>query len=324
MSEHWIRKRQILGLLGGAQGGGFVSGEALAESLGISRAAISKHIDALEAYGVGVYSVKGKGYKLETPVLLIDESRLVSAIANRCFYFDEIGSTNAFMLSHVTELKSGDICVAEYQSAGRGRRGRTWVSPYGNHLYCSLFWRFNQGMAQAMGLSLVVACSLVEVLKRFDVAQVGVKWPNDIYLDHKKLAGILVEMSGQADSECHIVIGIGINMSMSVSQAQLIDQPWSDLSALSRPPAKTELMIALQQQLSADLRLFERQGLAAFTGRWQSVDLFMNRPVRLLMGETQIEGICRGIDEQGALLLENDAGLTAYVGGEISLRPGVE
>ena len=321
MSEQWIRKRQILTLLTAARGnGGFVSGESMAESLGISRSAVSKHVDALETYGVGVYSVKGKGYKLETPITLINEAKLIEAIDNRCFYFDETLSTNGFMLSHANELERGDICVAEYQSAGRGRRGRTWVSPYGNHLYCSLFWRLNQGMAQAMGLSLVVACSLVEVLKRFDVPDVGVKWPNDIYLNHKKLAGILVEMTGQADSECNLVIGIGINMSMSSSQADLIDQPWSDLTHLETMPDKTELLIALQQQLKSDLSLFEKQGLTAFLVRWQAVDLFNNQTVKLLIADKVIEGICRGIDEQGALLLDDNGVVTAYVGGEISLR----
>lgn len=182
MSDNWVRKRQILGLLSNEH---FVSGEELATQLGISRAAVSKHVDTLEDYGVAIFSVKGRGYKLANPISLIDSSRLIQAIDNRCFYFDEIPSTNGFMLGHTSELKSGDLCVAEYQSAGRGRRGRTWVSPYGHHLYFSQFWSFPQGMAQAMGLSLVVACSLVEVLKSFGVENVGVKWPNDIYLNFK-------------------------------------------------------------------------------------------------------------------------------------------
>lgn len=318
MSDHWQRKREIIALLAGGE---FVSGEHLAKALNISRAAINKHIDALEAYGVSIYSVKGRGYKLAHSLSLIDATRLINAVDNRCFYFDEINSTNAFMLSHTADLKSGDLCVAEYQSAGRGRRGRTWVSPYGHHLYFSLFWQFPRGMAQAMGLSLVVACSLVEVLKSFGVENVGVKWPNDIYLEQRKLAGILIEMSGQADSECQLIIGIGMNMSMSEQQGQMIDQPWNDLSALTNMPNKTDLVIALQKQLKRDIQLFEREGLSAFNARWQEADLFYGKAVRLLMGETQVEGICRGIDEQGGLLLETAKGTIPYVGGEISLRP---
>ncbi|UML93954.1 bifunctional biotin--[acetyl-CoA-carboxylase] ligase/biotin operon repressor BirA [Shewanella xiamenensis] len=317
MSDNWVRKREILGLLSSEH---FVSGEELATQLGISRAAVSKHVDALEDYGVAIYSVKGRGYKLANPISLIDSARLIQSIDNRCFYFDEIPSTNGFMLSHTSELKSGDVCVAEYQSAGRGRRGRTWVSPYGHHLYFSQFWSFPQGMAQAMGLSLVVACSLVEVLKSFGVDNIGVKWPNDIYLNYKKLAGILIEMSGQADSECQLIIGIGVNMAMSEDQGKGIDQPWSDLSSLTDMPNKTNLVIALHKQLKRDIQLFEREGLAAFKTRWQQADLFHGKEVRLLMGENHVDGICRGIDEQGAVLLETADGIQAYIGGEISLR----
>ncbi|TVL12268.1 biotin--[acetyl-CoA-carboxylase] synthetase [Shewanella xiamenensis] len=317
MSDNWVRKREILGLLSSEH---FVSGEELATQLGISRAAVSKHVDALEDYGVAIYSVKGRGYKLANSISLIDSARLIQSIDNRCFYFDEIPSTNGFMLSHTSELKSGDVCVAEYQSAGRGRRGRTWVSPYGHHLYFSQFWSFPQGMAQAMGLSLVVACSLVEVLKSFGVDNIGVKWPNDIYLNYKKLAGILIEMSGQADSECQLIIGIGVNMAMSEDQGKGIDQPWSDLSSLTDMPNKTDLVIALHKQLKRDIQLFEREGLAAFKTRWQQADLFHGKEIRLLMGENHVDGICRGIDEQGAVLLETADGIQAYIGGEISLR----
>lgn len=317
MSDNWGRKRQILALLSSGQ---FVSGEQLATELGISRAAVNKHIDALKTYGVAIYSVKGRGYKLANPISLIDASRLVQSIDNRCFYFDEIASTNGFMLSHTTELKNGDVCVAEYQSAGRGRRGRTWVSPYGHHLYFSLFWTFPQGMAQAMGLSLVVACTLVEVLKSFGVENIGVKWPNDIYLDNKKLAGILIEMSGPADSQCQLIIGVGVNMAMSEEQGKGIDQPWSDLSDLVDMPDKTALVIELQKQLKRDIQLFEREGLAAFKARWQAADLFYGREIRLIMGDTSVEGICRGVDEQGAVLLETADGVQAFIGGEISLR----
>ena len=171
-----------------------------------------------------------------------------------------------------------------------------------------------------MGLSLVVACTLVEVLKSFGVENIGVKWPNDIYLDNKKLAGILIEMSGQADSLCQLIIGVGVNMAMSEEHGKGIDQPWSDLSELVDMPDKTALVIALQKQLKRDIQLFEREGLAAFKTRWQAADLFYGREIRLLMGEKSVEGICRGVDEQGAVLLETADGVQAFIGGEISLR----
>ncbi|WP_299798819.1 bifunctional biotin--[acetyl-CoA-carboxylase] ligase/biotin operon repressor BirA [uncultured Shewanella sp.] len=317
MKEQWDRKRAIIAAL---NTGGFVSGELLANQAGISRAAIGKHIASLEEYGIEVFSVKGKGYKLASKISLIDESRLKNEINHRCFYFDEIPSTNAFFLKNVEDLNSGDICVAEYQSAGRGRRGRSWVSPYGCHLYCSMYWNLSQGMAKAAGLSLVVACSLVKVLESFGVEGVGVKWPNDIYLNDKKLAGVLIEMSGQADGHCHLVIGIGINISMSKGQGEKIDQPWSDLSDLTVGLSKTDLMIALQKQLFVDLNEFELAGMKPFLLRWQDVDIFYGKEVKLLMGENQVFGVCRGIDETGAILLESGGRVEAFVGGEITLR----
>lgn len=317
MTEQWNRKREILSELASGQ---FVSGEVLASTLGVSRTAVSNHIAALEEYGIDIYSVKGKGYRLNGSLSLVDESLLKSQIVNRSFYFDEIPSTNAFILKHAEELVSGDICVAEYQSAGRGRRGRVWVSPYGCHLYFSMYWQFPQGMAQAMGLSLVVACSIVSVLQQLDVKGVGVKWPNDIYLDSKKLAGVLIEMNGQADSECNLVIGIGLNMAMGKQHAALIDQPWSDLSGQQSVPDKTQLLVLLQKQLQLDLTLFQQSGLKPFQQRWAAADLFQDQPVKLIMAQDEIHGIYRGIDEQGAVILETDAGVQSYIGGEISLR----
>ncbi|WP_133405293.1 bifunctional biotin--[acetyl-CoA-carboxylase] ligase/biotin operon repressor BirA [Parashewanella tropica] len=318
MAEQWQRRRQILKALTEHQG--FISGEELANQLDVSRMTISNHIDALETLGVEIFSVKGKGYKLQKAVPLMDEKQLLEAIQGRCFYFDEIDSTNSFMMKHASELKSGDICIAEHQTAGRGRRGRNWVSPYGSHFYGSVFWNFPQGMAQAMGLSLVVGCSLVTALEALGVSGLAVKWPNDVYLNGKKLAGILVEMSGQADGECQIVIGIGVNFVMPSSSAEQIDQPWSDLVDMDIP-SKTEFAIAFHQQLVADLKVFETQGLNPFLSRWQQTDLYKDQVIRLEMGENHVEGVCRGIDEQGGILLEHDGEVKSFVGGEISLRP---
>ncbi|MGX9461115.1 bifunctional biotin--[acetyl-CoA-carboxylase] ligase/biotin operon repressor BirA [Shewanella sp. A14] len=317
MNEHWSRKRQILACLHHEH---FVSGEVIAQSLALSRAAVNQHIDALKDYGIEIYSVKGRGYKLATPVSLVNESLLINGVDGRCFYFDETTSTNAFMLAHASELKSGDVCIAEYQSAGRGRRGRQWLSPYGHHIYASMFWRLHCDINKASGMSLVVGCSIVKTLADLGVEGLGLKWPNDIYLDHKKLAGILVEISHSGLHKTDVVIGFGINMSMSAEQGELIDQPWSDLSCLTNIPDKTELLIELHKTLKADLQLFEQEGLVSFLDRWNEFDLFIHREVSLLMAPNVVSGICRGIDKQGALLLETEQGIKRYIGGEISLR----
>ena len=317
MSDHWLRKRQILSCLSHDN---FVSGEVIAKKLSLTRVAINQHIDTLKDYGIEIYSVKGKGYKLANPITLVDEQKLINQIDNRCFYFDEINSTNSFLLTHHQDLKSGDICIAEYQSAGRGRRGRQWQSPYGHHLYASLFWRFEEPASKVVGLSLVIACSIVKALAQMDVPNLGLKWPNDIYLDGKKLAGILIEMAPTSAQQTALIIGFGINMSMSLSQGELIDQPWSDLSELQAIPNKTDLLINLQKQMKDDIQLFEKNGLAPFIDVWAKYDLFAGKPIKLIMAPNEVLGMCKGIDEQGAVLIETADGLKAFIGGEISLR----
>lgn len=317
MNNHWARKRQILALLSADQ---FVSGEWIAQQIGLTRMAVNQHIDALADYGIEIYSVKGKGYKLASAIALVDEQKLINAIDNRCFYFDEINSTNSFMLGHHEELKSGDLCITEYQSAGRGRRGRQWISPYAHHLYASMYWQFDQPPSKAMGLSLVIACAIVKALSQLNVSGLGLKWPNDIYLDGKKLAGILIEMAPTQQDQTKLVIGFGINMNMSLSQGELIDQPWSDLSSLNAVPDKTDLLICLHEQLKQDILTFDKYGLAPFVSQWAEYDLFANKPIKLIMTPNEIVGLCKGIDEQGAVLIETAQGTKAYIGGEISLR----
>nr|WP_280925493.1 bifunctional biotin--[acetyl-CoA-carboxylase] ligase/biotin operon repressor BirA [Shewanella holmiensis] len=316
INDHWKRKRQILALLSSDH---FTSGEAIASEIGLTRMAVNQHIDALSDYGLEVFSVKGKGYKLASPITLVDEQSLIGGIENRCFYFDEIDSTNSFMLNHFVDLKSGDICIAEYQSAGRGRRGRQWLSPYGNHLYASLFWRFETNASNLMGLSLVIACSIVKTLSEMNITGLGMKWPNDIYLDDKKLAGILIEVAKTETKQTELVIGFGINMSMSAAQGELIDQPWSDLASQGVPD-KTQLLVSLHRNLKSDIQAFSNHGLAPFIPFWNAYDLFANKQVRLLMAPNEVFGLCRGIDEQGAVVIETNSEIKAYIGGEISLR----
>ncbi|QBF83173.1 bifunctional biotin--[acetyl-CoA-carboxylase] ligase/biotin operon repressor BirA [Shewanella maritima] len=316
-NQHWSRKRQILQLLSAQR---FVSGETIAKHIGLSRGAVNQHIDAMAEYGIDIYSVKGKGYQLASAVSLIDEAELIANIDKRCFYFDEIDSTNAFVMGHAAELASGDFCVAEYQSQGRGRRGRAWQSPYGHHLYTSLFWRSQLAPQQLMGLSLVVGCALVKVLQDFGVTELGLKWPNDIYLEGRKLAGVLVELGQNQTQGVELVIGIGLNMNMPATQGNQIDQPWSDLSHLDKSMSKTQLLIALHKQLTCDLREFEANGLASFIERWNQADLFMQKQVKLLMAPNEVHGVYHGIDNQGAVVLETEAGMKSFIGGEITLR----
>ncbi|MGY2798212.1 BirA family transcriptional regulator, biotin operon repressor / biotin---[acetyl-CoA-carboxylase] ligase [Ewingella americana] len=301
--------------------GEFHSGEQLGTELGMSRAAINKHIQTVRDWGVDIFTVPGKGYSLPSPIQLLDEAQILSFLPEgRVSVLPVIDSTNQYLLDRIATLSSGDACVAEYQQAGRGRRGRKWFSPFGSNLYLSMYWKLEQGPAAAMGLSLVIGIIMAEVLQKLGAADVRVKWPNDLYLKDRKLAGILVELTGKTGDAAHLVIGAGINLRMREPSADSIDQGWINLQEAGVNIDRNQLTATLLTELRLALRQFEIDGLAPFISRWRSLDNFIDRPVKLLIGEQEIHGIERGIDQQGALLLEQDGVIKPYIGGEISLR----
>ncbi|MGY0163628.1 bifunctional biotin--[acetyl-CoA-carboxylase] ligase/biotin operon repressor BirA [Edwardsiella tarda] len=303
--------------------GDFHSGEHLGESLGMSRAGINKHIQTLRDWGIDVFTVPGKGYCLPTPMQLLSAEAIAAQLPHaRVTVLPVVDSTNQYLLDRISELQSGDACVAEYQQAGRGRRGRQWFSPFGANLYLSMYWKLEQGPAAAMGLSLVIGIVMAEVLRELGADGVKVKWPNDLYLNDRKLAGILVELTGKTGDAANIVIGAGINLMMRNPDANVVDQQWINLQEAGVTIDRNRLVAVLLGRLRAMLTEFELRGLAPFIARWRALDNFIDRPVRLLIGEQTIHGIARGIDAQGALLLERDGVVTPFIGGEISLRAG--
>jgi BirA family biotin operon repressor/biotin-[acetyl-CoA-carboxylase] ligase len=301
--------------------GEFHSGEQLGEHLGMSRAAINKHVQTLRDWGVDVFTVPGKGYSLPEPIQLLDDA-FISGQFNEgnIAVLPVIDSTNQYLMDRMDQLHSGDACVAEYQQAGRGRRGRKWFSPFGANLYLSMYWRLEQGPAAAMGLSLVIGIVMAEVLQALGAEEVRVKWPNDLYLQDRKLAGILVELTGKTGDAAQIVIGAGINLAMRNVEADIVNQGWINLQEAGIAVDRNQLAVRLISELRAALHLFEQEGLSPYLMRWEKLDNFINRPVKLIIGDKEIYGISRGIDAQGALLLEQDGITKPWVGGEISLR----
>lgn len=301
--------------------GEFHSGEQLGEYLGMSRAAINKHIQTLRDWGVDVFTVPGKGYSLPEPIQLLDEAVICRQLdQGKVTVLPVIDSTNQYLLDRISSLNSGDCCVAEYQQAGRGRRGRKWFSPFGANLYLSMFWRLEQGPAAAIGLSLVIGIVMAEVLHDLGADKVRVKWPNDLYLNDRKLAGILVELTGKTGDAAQIVIGAGLNMVMRQVQADIVNQGWITLQEAGITIDRNTLAVRLIKDLRDALTLFEQDGLAPFLSRWEKLDNFIHRPVKLIIGDKEIFGTSRGINAQGALMLEQDGILKPWVGGEISLR----
>ncbi|MFB4363293.1 biotin--[acetyl-CoA-carboxylase] synthetase [Pantoea sp. SGAir0180] len=302
--------------------GEFHSGEQLGETLGMSRAAINKHIQTLKSWGLEVYTVTGKGYSFPAPLQLLNEKAILGQLSQPdVAVIPVIDSTNQYLLERMDSLPSGAVCVAEYQQAGRGRRGRHWFSPFGANLYMSMYWRLEQGPAAAMGLSLVIGIVMAETLQSLGAEDVRVKWPNDIYLHDRKLAGILVELTGKTGDAAQIVMGAGINLAMRNADAAQINQGWINLQEAGVTLDRNDLAATLINRLREALPVFEQEGLAPFVARWAGLDNFINRPVRLLMGEREVHGIARGIDNQGGLLLEQEGEIKSWMGGEISLRP---
>lgn len=303
------------------------SGEALAAQAGISRAAIAKHIQQLQQYGLDIYSIKGKGYRLASALQLLDAQQIKR--------HQQTGMPD-ILLQHVTDstnsqlmkklqdgqaLQKGSVLVAEAQTAGRGRRGNPWFSPFGSNLYFSMYWQLEQGIQAAMGLSLVIGIAVAEVLESQYQLPVKLKWPNDIYLQQRKLAGILIELAGQSHAQCDLVIGLGLNIRMPDIAEQQIDQAWTDLQQhLEAPVDRNQLIALLQQNICRHLTQFEQSGFTAFAASFNQRDQFLGKAVYLTSGERKVFGLCAGVDHQGALLLQQDGQLQSYYGGELSLR----
>lgn len=310
--------------------GRFHSGRALGAALGVSRAAIWKAVRRLAAEGVSVHSVRGKGYRIPGGVDLLQASRIHSllppVVAERLVaidVFSSVDSTNEVALSRVrTGPVQAAVVLAERQTAGRGRRGRRWVSPFGSNLYLSLIWQFDGGAAAIEGLSLAVGVALCRTLRGLGVRGVGIKWPNDLIVDGKKLGGILIELSGDLSGRCQTVIGVGLNFGMREAAGKEIDQPWTQLSAGELGLAgRNELAAKVIEALMDALDEFGANGINPFLSDWASVDVLKNLSVTVAVGDTTYDGIARGVSTDGGLLLERyDGDVSVFKGGEVTVR----
>lgn len=308
--------------------GGPASGARLAAELGITRSAVWKRIQTLRAAGVDVAAIPGRGYALARSPDLLDATAISNGLAAATrghlagldLHF-EIDSTNAEALRHPAPASGVQAWLAERQTAGRGRRGRPWVSPLAAHVYLSLSRRFDAGIGALQGLSLAVGAATAGVLHAMGFEQVGLKWPNDLLADGRKLGGILVELRGDAAGPLQVVVGLGLNVAMPAPAGTAIDQPWCDLASLSpTPPGRNELSVALLDALVPLLATYENEGLAPWQTAWSRLDLLAGRAVRLEEGGRSIDGIALGINAEGALRLRTAHGERRCHAGETSLR----
>jgi len=324
------KKQALLRLLAD---GCFHSGTELAQQLNFSRSALWKQINALEEQGIEILAVNGKGYRLKSPVELLDKSNIINSLTAATQQLiavfdihDQIDSTNTNLVALSREIpeSTGVICLAEQQTAGRGRRGREWVSPFGSNLYCSVLWRFQEGPASLSGLSLAIGVAVIKALNAHGIEGVGLKWPNDIYWQQKKLGGILVEVSGESNGPCSAVIGLGLNLHLSSDKALSIKQDWIDINQIlggNHKISRNQLQASLLEQFFQVISQYTEQSFAQYRDEWRLYDCMQGQAVNLFVGKQIVGGTVLGINDDGLLLLQTQDGkVQCYASGEVSFR----
>jgi BirA family biotin operon repressor/biotin-[acetyl-CoA-carboxylase] ligase len=314
--------------------GGEHSGEALAASLAISRAAVWKRVQQLEQWGLEVQAAAGRGYRLARPVDLLERDSVLAGLPElargrlrQLTLAVEAESTNEALLA-VDDLPAGrlDAFLAEFQRHGRGRRGRAWLAPFGSGICLSVSWRFAEAPRQLSALSLAAGVAVRRALAGFGIAGVALKWPNDILHGGGKLGGILCELRAEAAGPAYVVIGVGINVDLPAGTMEAIEATGLRPASLAtlgaaRPRSRSQLAAALIGQLTLALVEFEQAGLAPFADEWREADALLARPVRLQHGARVVDGVAQGIDSDGALLFDAGGGIERIVSGEVSVRP---
>lgn len=309
--------------------GAYHSGESLGALLGVSRAAIWKHLQRIAELGIKVERKPGLGYRIEGGLSLLNPEDIARQVAPSLLVqfdplevYDVIPSTNQYLMERIqrTHAPVNKICFAEMQTAGKGRRGRQWQSPFARNIYLSIARQFQDGAKSVEGLSLAAGLAAVQVLESFGCRSAKLKWPNDVLVDGKKLAGVLIEITGDLNGLCHVVLGVGFNVAMPDGQ-EAIDQPWTDLdSALGHRHKRSEVAGKLLSQLLGVLVDYPQRGFASYRAAWEQRCAFLNQPVAVSSPSSRIEGVMLGVSDAGALRLRVQDEEREFAGGELSLR----
>lgn len=302
------------------------SGEDLARILGVSRTAIWKQLAQLQELGLQVDRKRGQGYRLSRPLDLLEAEALLHYLSSdmraeiNLSLFSTLASTSDYLSNCAASGSAFAVCIAEQQSAGKGRRGRPWQSPFARNLYMSLAYDSMRGVSGLDGLSLVIGLAVAKALESLGVSGIKIKWPNDLWLNDEKLAGILVELSGDLQTRCRVVVGLGLNIYMGVEDQVAIDQPWTSLAQAGAVPEGGRNRVAgcILNALIVALKLFEKRGFAAFRDEWNAYDALRGRELYVVGRDTT--GVGAGIDEKGAYCLDTARGPIYLNAGEVSLR----
>jgi BirA family transcriptional regulator, biotin operon repressor / biotin---[acetyl-CoA-carboxylase] ligase len=317
--------------------GAFHSGEDLAATVGLTRARVSQLLKQAETAGLALERIRGRGYRLLATPDFLNADLVRAALRNalrkdvvlpplHIEVVDQIGSTSTELLRRLQRKDiHGMVLAAEWQTAGRGRRGRQWTAVAGGSLTYSIGWRFEQGAGFLAGLSLAVGVAVIRALEAEGLNGVELKWPNDLIHRHLKVGGILIELNGDALGPSTVVVGVGLNVRLPVAAKRDIDQPVSDLTAVAgrgAPPVdRNRLLARLVAELAMTLNAYADSGFPPFAVEWQRRHAYQGKPVRLLLPDGEsVKGTVAGVDGTGALVLADGPRRARFHSGEISLR----
>lgn len=309
-------------------GGEFRSGQDLAAALGVSRGAIWYALRGVGEWGIDIHKVRGRGYRLAAPLSLLDRSDVLRELGSHASRFalevhDRAESTNTLLMRRAAiAAPTGSVIAAEWQTHGRGRRGRPWHSMPGAALTFSLLWRFQQGAGFLSGLSLAAGVAVCRALAALGVGEAGLKWPNDVLWRGCKLAGILIEMQGDMLGPNAAVIGIGLNCRLPGALRDRIDQPVADLAAAcDRAPDRNRVLALLLIELAHVLDEFGRSGFAPLRDEWQRRHVYQGKAVRIALPDgSEVSGTAEGVADDGTLMIATNAGLRRFHTGDVSVR----
>lgn len=312
------------------QDGEFHMKKSFGAGLAISSDQIDEVLHELQASGLVLISPEGLGYRLSDSVELLSRTAIFDYLSTvdprpncRLKILSAVDSTNRYAREQAANhASSGLVVLAEKQTAGRGRRGKVWVSPLASNIYMSVVWDFSGAGDTLKGLSLAIGVAVRRALLKLGVADIKLKWPNDIFVNGKKLGGILLEMIGDPSVECSVIVGIGINVLMSESSAEAIDQDWTDLQkASSVTISRNELVACLITETFEVLGNFQRTGFSVYRAEWQAADLLKNQSGTISKDRESVSGIVLGVDNSGSLRMRlSDGEEQRFIGGELSLR----
>ena len=307
------------------------SGSRLSAELGVSRTVVWKGVKELRGFGLAIDSRHGKGYRLQDEIELLDEAEIYkelgqSAGDSRIEILFETDSTSKRLTDRFGRPDfpanfHAHIVLAERQHGGKGRRGKTWVSPFAGGLYLSLGWHFEIPPASLNALSLASGVAAVRALNRLGITGIYLKWPNDLICDGKKMGGILLESRSETATSCDVVVGIGINIRLADELKSGLDQPVTDLAGhCDSPPSRNKLAGKIIEEQSLMLNHVAAGRMGKYVEEWRDLDYLSGRQAELLMPGQLVQGLVKGVDDNGLLLLETVGGTRKFSSGEISVR----